>query len=154
MYTERQGKDLDQLVHRIELAFRAFTRNVRANLSNIHPAITKPQLFMLHTIQQYNQCKLTQLAEVLEVKPSAITVMIDRLEKVGLVERISDPSDRRVIIVQPTESGIDVLQKAHIVRTEAIKRYLNHFSQKEIEQFTYLLEKFVYEEVENESLDI
>lgn len=46
-----------------------------------------------------------QLAEGQECAPSNITQKIDRLEKEGLVRRVSDPADRRTILAELTALG-------------------------------------------------
>lgn len=43
-----------------------------------------------------------QLAEITGLTTGAITGIIDRLEKAGLVRRERDPDDRRRVILQPT----------------------------------------------------
>jgi DNA-binding MarR family transcriptional regulator len=42
-----------------------------------------------------------QLAKLTNLTTGAITGVIDRLEKVELVERLPDPNDRRRVIIQP-----------------------------------------------------
>ena len=46
-----------------------------------------------------------ELAGMLNVKPATLTVMIDRMEKTGFVERKSDPKDQRVSRVFLTGKG-------------------------------------------------
>ncbi|WP_030244810.1 MarR family winged helix-turn-helix transcriptional regulator [Streptomyces sp. NRRL S-350] len=46
-----------------------------------------------------------RIAERLHAEPSNVTVIIDRLESRGLVERSVDPGDRRVKRVAATEAG-------------------------------------------------
>ena len=43
-----------------------------------------------------------ELADRMGLTGSAITTMVDRLERYGLVRRDRDPDDRRRVIVQPT----------------------------------------------------
>jgi DNA-binding MarR family transcriptional regulator len=42
-----------------------------------------------------------QLAKLTNLTTGAITGVIDKLEKVELVERVQDPNDRRRVIIQP-----------------------------------------------------
>ncbi|MEV6973751.1 MarR family transcriptional regulator [Kitasatospora sp. NPDC093806] len=46
-----------------------------------------------------------RIADRLHAEPSNVTVIIDRLESRGLVERGPDPADRRVKRVAATEAG-------------------------------------------------
>jgi DNA-binding MarR family transcriptional regulator len=48
---------------------------------------------------------LRVLAEGQHCAPSNITQKMDRLEREGLVRRIEDPSDRRVVLAEITPSG-------------------------------------------------
>ena len=46
-----------------------------------------------------------QLAEGMGLSSGAMTNRLDRLEEAGLVRRLSDPEDRRGVLVEPTEAG-------------------------------------------------
>jgi DNA-binding MarR family transcriptional regulator len=52
-----------------------------------------------------HQLPLGELADQLEVTPRNITGLIDHLERDGLVERIDDPADRRLIYARLTVAG-------------------------------------------------
>lgn len=74
------------------------------------------------------------------VKSSTVTGVVDRLELKGLVERMRNSPDRRVITIQLTEAGkklaqnapppiqqkiIDGLKKTEKAKTDQIVRSLN-----------------------------
>ncbi|KIL39816.1 hypothetical protein SD70_17215 [Gordoniibacillus kamchatkensis] len=103
--------------------------------------ITGPQFFMLHFIKEQGQCKLTQLAEKMEVKPSAITVMIDRLVHANLVARIHDPHDRRVVLVELTQEGQQALDQLKDLTKEIIARYFSGIGKEELARFVATFEK-------------
>jgi len=135
---------MDSLVDRIQIAFQQFKRNMESDSSyTAESPITRPQLFMLYVINNNEKCKLAQLAEKMEVKPSAITVMIDRLEKAGYVKRSHDTVDRRSVLVEATPLGKEVLAKAIQERNEILKTYLTRLDREEVQLFTELLEKVV-----------
>jgi len=135
---------MDVDVERFHDALQALRRAVEAELlQEIQDQITGPQMFMLYYIDQLGPCKLTELAEKLEVKPSAVTVMIDRLEKAGFVERTHDTVDRRAVRVEATPIGREVLEKAVAKRNEIIGAYLSRLGPGEAWQVTALLEKMV-----------
>jgi DNA-binding MarR family transcriptional regulator len=48
---------------------------------------------------------MSRLALGLHCEPSNVTGLVDRLEKRGLVTRRTDPQDRRVKLIAPTEAG-------------------------------------------------
>jgi len=53
-------------------------------------------------LDQYGQLTAGELAEHLGLTTGAVTTLIDRLERVGMVERLRDESDRRRVYVRPT----------------------------------------------------
>ncbi|RIX53663.1 MarR family transcriptional regulator [Paenibacillus nanensis] len=105
--------------------------------------VTGTQMYMLHYIRESGKCRLTELAEKLDVKPSAVTVMIDRLQKAGFVARTNDTADRRVIFVELTADGNDILKKAQQMREEIIGSYLSNFDAEEARIATEVLERMV-----------
>ena len=64
--------------------------------------LTPPQFYILKILDHYGASRATKLAKMY-VKPSAITVMIDRLIDQGLVERYHDKDDRRVVVIELTK---------------------------------------------------
>lgn len=58
-----------------------------------------------------------ELAAIEQVSPPTITAVVDKLEKLGLVTRETDASDRRVTRVRATPAGIDQLDEVRNRRT-------------------------------------
>jgi DNA-binding MarR family transcriptional regulator len=68
------------------------------------------------------------LAGYLLLRPHSTVELIDRAESGGLVERIPDPSDRRVVRVRLTKTGdriVRQLTKAHLVRLHELATVLD-----------------------------
>ncbi|MFF2887369.1 MarR family winged helix-turn-helix transcriptional regulator [Paenibacillus sp. NPDC057967] len=105
--------------------------------------VTGTQMYMLHYIRQSERCRLTELAEKLDVKPSAVTVMIDRLVKSDYVVRTHDTDDRRVILVELTPTGIEILEKAQAMREEIVGAYIEKLDPDDVHRATEVLEKMV-----------
>ena len=64
-----------------------------------------------------------ELAGYLLLRPHSAVELVDRAESAGLVERVRDPHDGRVVRVQLSEAGEDVLQKltpAHLARLDEL----------------------------------
>jgi DNA-binding MarR family transcriptional regulator len=49
--------------------------------------------------------RLSDLAEVLHIAPRSATEVADALQVRGLVERTPDPTDRRAVVLTPTDEG-------------------------------------------------
>ena len=67
--------------------------------------LTGPQSAVLRTLINAGPISSADLSRKLYVTPANITGIIDRLEKKGLVERMRKKGDRRVTLVELTESG-------------------------------------------------
>jgi len=55
--------------------------------------------------------KISELCEHMQVSPGAGSQLVDRLEKLGMVERIADPNDRRVRKIIVLDKGDKFMQK-------------------------------------------
>ncbi|OOE06391.1 MarR family transcriptional regulator [Anoxybacillus kestanbolensis] len=129
------------LVERLEHAFSLAVRKLAADLAKEEIGLTKPQFFILNLLSKRGKCTVSELADEMFVKPSAITTMIDRLYKSGFVLRDRDEEDRRVVYVQLSEKGKEMLQHARAERRKIIERYLSQLQLEELEQFVYIIEK-------------
>ena len=56
---------------------------------------------------------MTELSRLLHLERSSMTGLVDRVEKRGLVARVSDPADRRACRVALTEEGGLLAVRAH-----------------------------------------
>ncbi|CAN7699858.1 MarR family transcriptional regulator [Paenibacillus sp. LjRoot153] len=122
-----------------ELAHRKITQRV---LSELNSELTAPQLFMLAMISKEQTPKQSHLADKLGVKPSAITVMIDRLVQSGHVIRKHHETDRRIVLVENTAEGSAVLAQANDVQKKVIARGLSQLPSDELHVFVSAFEKF------------
>ena len=62
------------------------------------------------------------LAEQLFLKPHSASEHVDRLERLGLVSRISSMSDRRQVGVALTHEGQEILASLSVVHREELRR--------------------------------
>ena len=76
-----------------------------------------------------------ELAALLLIKPSTITVMIRRMTRSGFVERRLDSKDKRVYRIFLTEKGQQILQQANIHLKQIEEETFADFSPQEREQF-------------------
>jgi DNA-binding MarR family transcriptional regulator len=84
-----------------------------------------------------------QLADAMGLSSGAMTNRLDRLEQAGLVRRLDDPSDRRGVLVEPTEAGHDAWNRT--VHTQATREQLiaSVLSDEEKEQLHDLLRRLM-----------
>jgi DNA-binding MarR family transcriptional regulator len=75
--------------------------------------------------------------------PGAMTRMIDRLEKKGLVRRVRCPDDRRVVKLQLSDEGKTVYPKLVATAEEVTSRRLKGFSKAEVSQLEGYLQRML-----------
>lgn len=107
------SQQIDPLVEQLGVSMWKVQRKIASQMS-LHKEIglTVPQFGLLRMIAQEKNARVIQLADKLEVKSSAVTVMLDRLELLGLSAREPDENDRRAVIVTLTTKGQNVLEEA------------------------------------------
>lgn len=67
--------------------------------------MSTPQLKALLLISEEEAIRMRELARKLGGSFSNATVLVDRLVDRGLVERLTEPQDRRVVLVRATKEG-------------------------------------------------
>jgi DNA-binding MarR family transcriptional regulator len=80
--------------------------------------LTPPQLHILRLLTENETLPMGELAGLLFCDASNVTVLVDRLEERGLIERRTDPADRRVRLIALTPEGVElrsqVLEKLYV----------------------------------------
>lgn len=91
----------------------AYSRFVRLCIpSRPGDAVTAPRLSLLGLLMtQGEKMIMSDLADRLGVSSRTMTVLVDGLEKEGMVRRASDPKDRRATVVEITPEGTSVAKR-------------------------------------------
>lgn len=111
---------------------------VRAELG----VATLHQLRALLAIHERGSVTMRELSESLRATSlSAATQMGDRLARLGLVERIHDEQDRRVVRLTLTSRAQDLLDRALAIRREALTEALACLDRTELETLVVLTER-------------
>jgi len=78
------------------------THQVLSSVAARHE-LTAPQVGLLRLLDE--PVSMRAFAEELACDPSNVTGLVDRVERLGLVDRIPDPSDRRIRMLTLTSKG-------------------------------------------------
>jgi DNA-binding MarR family transcriptional regulator len=113
----REIPGLDRLtegiVERIDKLSRYFKHSMEATLGETG---LSPRAYWVLTRLRYQgppyRLSAGDLAEHTGLSSGAMTNRLDRLEEAGLVRRVPDPSDRRGVLVEPTQKGHDAWDMA------------------------------------------
>ncbi|AZN43841.1 MarR family winged helix-turn-helix transcriptional regulator [Paenibacillus albus] len=105
------------------------------------PNLTEGQLSVLELLKQHQPMKPSDLLGYLETTPAAITTLLDRMERGGLVVRNRDESDRRIVWVTTTEKGQAETVRGVAIRDAYITEALDRISSHNQQLLVYLLGK-------------
>lgn len=134
--------DIQDYANRIGMSMWRTQRKMSSEvMEHKQMGLTGPQFYLLNLIDEEGAAKVAKLAERMDVKPSAATVMLDRLEQSGFIERQMDKQDRRAVIITLTDNGSHILDQTRQASREVFIRYLSVFTPQELETFAALFEK-------------
>jgi MarR family transcriptional regulator, organic hydroperoxide resistance regulator len=100
---EPAGRLDAQLCFALYAAHNAMTRVFRPLLAAM--GLTYPQYLVLLVLWEHHEMRLGAIADQLDLAPHAVSPIVDRLADSGLVIRMTDPQDRRVVNVVLTPAG-------------------------------------------------
>jgi len=85
----------------------------------------------------------TRLGKGLMLSSAGVTSRIDRLERRGLVRRLPDPDDRRGVIIELTDQGLEVVDAAVAANSISDRQLLERLDPEEVVQLEALLRKLL-----------
>ena len=104
--------------------------------------ITPEQHNVLMAIKYANDpVKPTDVARWLDRRIHSISLIIDRMQKRGLVKRISDLPDRRSVRLVMTKKGERILDQATVRGWKLICEILSDFSEDELQTLARLMDR-------------
>lgn len=95
--------------------------------------VSMPQLYILMTLQERGAMTVSELAHLLSVSAPSASSILDRMEEHGLIERVRDDVDRRVVHVGITEPGSCLMEEVMGLKREQMQRLLDSMTDRELE---------------------
>lgn len=100
--------------HDPDSLYWVFTQVMRFHYYRTHTLLEKIGIYpgqppLLFVLSKYDGLSQRELAEKLHIKAATITVMLKRMEKANLVERLPDQVDQRISRVYLTDKGKDLI---------------------------------------------
>jgi DNA-binding MarR family transcriptional regulator len=83
--------------------------------------------------------KASDLSNRLNVTPAAVTHLINDLEKAGHVERVSDPADRRIVLIKPTVAGLQLMEVANAQFFDVLRGLIEFLGEDDSREFIRLV---------------
>lgn len=105
--------------------------------------ITAAQFVVFNTIAKGHGSTIGDLCRVLGYDSGAMTRLLDRIEKKGLVRRVANPDDRRSYLIELTEQSAALVPKARRRVQTVFGELLKGFDEREAGALKASLEKIL-----------
>jgi DNA-binding MarR family transcriptional regulator len=119
--------DIMQSLRRIFRAIQAYSEDVLKEYG-----ITGPQLWALRTIYLQGQLSMGELSRHMYLQMSTVSGVVDRLERMGYVERVREAPDRRVVKISLTAAGKRLVQRGPEAAQGKLLHGLESLSQEDV----------------------
>ena len=140
--TEKYGKETDLALSLWVKLSKAYYTTSKITTDNIKKFnLTRPQFCVIESLGHLGAMTLSTLGSKLYVTGGNITLIIDNLEKEGLVERIRSTEDRRIIHVKLTDKGEHLFNTVFKKHAQFITKTFHVLTEKEQIQLSKLLKK-------------
>lgn len=101
--------DASRLADFVLFTQRSCILNLSKELSRDN--LSYPQFFLLTYLSSEEYLTMTDIAKKMGHSTAAATGLVDRIEKLGYVERTHASEDRRKIMVRITAKGVEIVSK-------------------------------------------
>ncbi len=140
--TEKYGKEIDQALSLWVKLIKAYNTVSRLTTENIKKyELTRPQFCVIECLGHCGEMTLTGLSAKMSVTGGNMTLVVDNLEKEGLVERVRSKEDRRTINVKLTDKGVHLFNSVFKKHAQFINKKFQVLNEKEQAQLSKLLKK-------------
>lgn len=127
---------------------RRILRAVHRDLERVmddagYPDVRVPHINVFAHLGRGEGMRMSDLAEQMQLTPGAATQLISHLERLGLVERLPDPSDGRGVIVRPTPAANEGFEAARARLGELESEWERRVGPRRWRTFTEVLSEIV-----------
>jgi DNA-binding MarR family transcriptional regulator len=110
----------DALAQHMLVVLRACSAIAEASLDEVAPTVSLQQFRALTVLHEHGPQNAATVADALGIARSTMTRLANRLVRDGLVDRSSDPADRRAVVLSLTRRGHRTAERVKAWRLRAL----------------------------------
>jgi DNA-binding MarR family transcriptional regulator len=131
---KRDALDREHLAGEMIAEFRLVLRELKCVGSQrlLRRGVSMTQLYVMSMLERHGAMPMTHLAEALDVSVSNATGLVDRMEERGLVDRLRDDPDRRVVRVALTAEGRTALAEIEVLQADVLAGVLARLDDRQL----------------------
>ena len=103
--TARRAELLGDLEHEVGVMVRRIRRVIGERARAVHPDLAPSSYLMLAYVAENGPLRASAIAEQFDMDKGAISRQVTHLTELGLLDRVSDPDDRRALLVSVSDDG-------------------------------------------------
>ncbi|HSV97159.1 MAG TPA: MarR family transcriptional regulator [Spirochaetota bacterium] len=132
----------DRLLYLLSRAQHRLKNHLKREFASAGVGVSPAQMGILFLLKQRDARPMNELGRMLDIDNSAITGLVDRMERQGLVRRTPNPEDRRQSPIAITRQGMDEAARAAKVARKTNEAIREGFSPEDVAVFVRILSAF------------
>jgi DNA-binding MarR family transcriptional regulator len=146
---------LNQFASRVIVLMPALMQEMWAYERNFfsHSDVSFPQLLALTYLYQRESCTMKELSRAMRARESTTTGLVDRMAGTGLLKRLRDKDDRRVVRAVITTKGRAAMKQLQKQRRRAFIELFKRVSAMDRSRWLEIVEKLVREMAPDQAKD-
>lgn len=129
---------IENLLHILAIVHKKL---LKVSLEVIDKDITRPHFAIMVTLNDMGTLPVSAIGEKLLIPKPQMTYFLNKLISLGIVERLPDARDRRIINVVLTNKGKTVLEECRELIRDNIRNKLAYLKDDELEELSVSLSK-------------
>jgi DNA-binding MarR family transcriptional regulator len=96
--------------------------------------VSMSNLHVMSMLERHGPMTMSRIAEALDVSLSNATGLVDRMVERGLVDRVRDDEDRRMVHVALTDRARSALSEIEVFQEDALTRILDELDELQLDR--------------------
>jgi len=129
---------IEDLFHVVRLIHKKL---LRGGLEGAQKDISRPHFAIMTRLDELEASPVSEIGKRLLIPKPQMTHLVDKLIRLGLVERLPDTQDRRIINIALSDKGKITLQKCRKSVRNNMRKKLSCLKDEELEELSVSLRK-------------
>lgn len=122
----------DNLLNILPLIHRKL---LKVEFERVNPNLSRLHYIVLRILNDHSRLPISEIGKNLFIPKPQMTALVDRLIQFGMVARLPDTEDRRVININLTDAGRKTLEECDKLIRDSIRQKLSSLTPGDLEAF-------------------
>jgi DNA-binding MarR family transcriptional regulator len=122
----------DNLLNILPLIHRKL---LKVEFERVNPNLSRLHFIVLHILSDHRRLPISEIGRNLFIPKPQMTALVDKLIQFGMVTRMPDTEDRRVINISLTDKGRKTIEECDKLIRESIRQKLSSLSSSDLQAF-------------------